>query len=86
MFGADPISGCILFFGGVVAFLGIGEDDMIADPARRDVEAAAASVRRLYYYTRPRGPAVPYGEHLVAYRAATPSSSPRGPRQRRLGR
>lgn len=38
------------------------------------LEAEAASVRRLYYYTRPRGPAVPYGEHLVAYRAAHATS------------
>ena len=31
----------LLRIGGVVAFLGIGEDDMVADPARRDVEAMA---------------------------------------------
>ena len=30
-----------LRIGGVVAFLGIGEDDMVADPARRGVEAMA---------------------------------------------
>ena len=30
----------------------------------------ARQVRSLYYYTRPKGPPVAYGHHLVAYRAA----------------
>ena len=31
----------LLRIGGVVAFIGIGEDDMVADPSRRDAEASA---------------------------------------------
>jgi predicted O-methyltransferase YrrM len=31
----------LLRIGGVVAFIGIGEDDMVADPSRRDAEAAS---------------------------------------------
>ena len=40
----------LLRIGGVVAFIGVGEDDMVADPSRRDAEATsvkelAASLR-----------------------------------------
>ena len=63
--------------GGVVAAEAPAEADadssgiymMAATDMFQRLEAAPAALKELYYYTRPHGPPVPYGDHLVSYRA-----------------